>query len=94
MIVDACYPDSSKNKAAMDIITRLTSSCCWLNLHIVPPHGVVFEIRDADAYGARWSEDGSKVQPLLLSMSVMRHESDNLSKSLDFSTNPPYESNS
>jgi len=30
-------------------------------VHIVPPHGVVFEIRVADGYGARWNEDGSKV---------------------------------
>ncbi|PKI63816.1 hypothetical protein CRG98_015800 [Punica granatum] len=52
--------DSRKNKAAMDIITCLISSCCWLNLHVVPPHGVVFEIRDANGYGARWSGDGSK----------------------------------
>lgn len=29
-------------------------------MHIVPPHGVVFEIRDANGYGARWSKDGSK----------------------------------
>lgn len=30
-------------------------------MHIVPPHGVVFEIRVYDGYGARWSQDGTKV---------------------------------
>ena len=54
-------PDSSKNSLALDVITHLLAKCCWLNLHIVPPHGDVFEIRDADGYGARWSIDGSKV---------------------------------
>lgn len=30
-------------------------------MHIIPPNGVVFEIRLADGYGARWSGDGHKV---------------------------------
>ena len=45
----------------MDAITRVIANCCWLNMHIVPPHGAVFEIRVADGYGARWSQDGTKV---------------------------------
>lgn len=45
----------------MDVISHLIEHCCWMNIHIVPPHGVVFEIRVADGYGARWTEDGSKV---------------------------------
>ncbi|BAT91756.1 hypothetical protein VIGAN_07037900 [Vigna angularis var. angularis] len=52
--------DSNKNRLAKDAINRLISHCCWLNVHTVPPHGVVFEIRVADGYGARWNEDGSK----------------------------------
>ncbi|KAK7325084.1 hypothetical protein VNO77_29153 [Canavalia gladiata] len=52
--------DSNKNRLAMEVINRLIARCCWLNMHTVPPHGVVFEIRDADGYGARWTEDGSK----------------------------------
>ncbi|XP_059654769.1 uncharacterized protein LOC132301528 isoform X3 [Cornus florida] len=52
--------DSDKNRLAVDVITRLIDHCCWQNMHIVPPHGVVFEIRIADGYGARWSEDGTK----------------------------------
>ena len=49
----------------MDVITRIIANCCWLNMHIVPPHGAVFEIRVADGYGARWCKDGSKVFILL-----------------------------
>ncbi|RDY03807.1 hypothetical protein CR513_12563, partial [Mucuna pruriens] len=52
--------DSNKNRLAMDVINRLIAHCCWLNVHTVPPHGVIFEIRVADGYGARWTEDGSK----------------------------------
>ncbi|CAK8535972.1 unnamed protein product [Lathyrus sativus] len=52
--------DSNKNRLAMDVINNLIAHCCWMNIHIVPPHGVVFEIRVADGYGARWNEDGSK----------------------------------
>lgn len=59
--VDLPPPDSNKNRLAMDVIGPLIAYCCWLNVHIVQPHGIVFEIRVADGYGARWSEDGSKV---------------------------------
>ncbi|GAU21965.1 hypothetical protein TSUD_111060 [Trifolium subterraneum] len=52
--------DSNKNRLAMDVINNLIAHCCWMNIHIVPPHGNVFEIRVADGYGARWTEDGSK----------------------------------
>lgn len=55
------FLDSDKNRLAVDVINRLIAHCCWLNVHTVPPHGVVFEIRVADGYGARWTEDGSKV---------------------------------
>ncbi|KAL5057808.1 hypothetical protein RYX36_029412 [Vicia faba] len=44
----------------MDVINNLIAHCSWMNIHIVPPHGAVFEIRVADGYGARWNEDGSK----------------------------------
>ncbi|RID61190.1 hypothetical protein BRARA_E00358 [Brassica rapa] len=52
--------DSDKNKHAMDIINSFIGQCCWMNIHIVPPHGEVFEIRVAQGYGARWSPDGTK----------------------------------
>nr|TKR98676.1 hypothetical protein D5086_0000199930 [Populus alba] len=52
--------DSTKNRLAMNVISRLIVSCCWSNIHVVPQHGAVFEIRVADGYGARWSKDGTK----------------------------------
>jgi hypothetical protein len=30
-------------------------------LHLTQPYGPVFEIRVPEGYGARWSQDGSKV---------------------------------
>ncbi|CAN7103264.1 unnamed protein product [Brassica rapa subsp. narinosa] len=52
--------DSDKNGLAMDIINSFIGQCCWMNIHIVPPHGEVFEIREVQGYGARWSRDGTK----------------------------------
>lgn len=52
--------DSTKNRLAMNVISCLIVSCCWSNIHVVPQHGAVFEIRVADGYGARWSKDGTK----------------------------------
>ncbi|KAK9288552.1 hypothetical protein L1049_017011 [Liquidambar formosana] len=52
--------DSNKNRLAMDVINHLISHSCWLNVHIVPPNGAVFEIRVEGGYGARWSKDGTK----------------------------------
>ncbi|XP_071727794.1 uncharacterized protein, partial [Rutidosis leptorrhynchoides] len=47
--------DSCKNAIALKVISDLIAHCCWINVHIVPPHGAVFEIRVQDGYGARWS---------------------------------------
>ncbi|XP_065866808.1 uncharacterized protein [Euphorbia lathyris] len=52
--------DDSKNRLAMNVINCLIVSCRWSNVHIVPPHGAVYEIRTTDGYGARWSSDGTK----------------------------------
>ncbi|KAF8101222.1 hypothetical protein N665_0208s0016 [Sinapis alba] len=52
--------DSDKNGLAMDTINSFIGQCCWMNIHIVPPHGEVFEIRVVQGYGARWSRDGTK----------------------------------
>ncbi|XP_042044352.1 uncharacterized protein LOC121790131 isoform X2 [Salvia splendens] len=52
--------DEEKNRHAAEIISRLLAECSWMNMHIVRPHGTVFEIRNDGGYGARWSVDGSK----------------------------------
>ncbi|XP_056845997.1 uncharacterized protein LOC108813131 isoform X2 [Raphanus sativus] len=51
---------SDKNRLAMDTINSFIWHCCWMNVHIVPPHGEVFEIRVVQGYGARWSRDGTR----------------------------------
>lgn len=59
-----CYlsSDLSKNQLAFEAIECLLRECCWMNVHLTQPHGPVFEIRVHEGYGARWSQDGSKVQ--------------------------------
>jgi hypothetical protein len=32
-----------------------------MNIHLIQPYGLVFEIRVHEGYGARWTHDGSKV---------------------------------
>lgn len=49
-----------KNRLAMDVINCLIAACCWQNIHAVPQHGAVFEIRVVHGYGAHWSKDGTK----------------------------------
>ncbi|EYU41059.1 hypothetical protein MIMGU_mgv1a018485mg [Erythranthe guttata] len=49
-----------KNRQAVEVINRVMSECIWMNMHIVQPHGCIFEIRTRDGYGARWSGDGIK----------------------------------
>ncbi|AES64569.1 hypothetical protein MTR_2g027210 [Medicago truncatula] len=39
----------------------------------ITPHGVVIQIRVADGYGARWSEDGSKVRGQISSIFSTRN---------------------
>ncbi|KAL4193703.1 hypothetical protein AMTRI_Chr06g178070 [Amborella trichopoda] len=53
--------DSHKNALALEVIFHITTHACWMNIHIVKPHGAVFEIRVTEGYGARWSGDGSRV---------------------------------
>lgn len=54
--------DLSKNELAYGAIDSLLRDCCWMNVHVTQPFGPVFEIRVQEGYGARWSQDGSKVQ--------------------------------
>ncbi|XP_073048720.1 uncharacterized protein [Primulina eburnea] len=54
-----------KNRLSLDIISCLLTRCTWPNIHIVPPHGIVLEIRIAEGYGTRWSEDGIKFMGFL-----------------------------
>ncbi|KAH6770337.1 hypothetical protein C2S52_015140 [Perilla frutescens var. hirtella] len=52
--------DTEKNRHATNVINHLLANYSWMNMHIVRPHGTIFEIRNDDGYGARWSVDGTK----------------------------------
>uniref|UniRef100_A0A1D1Z4C7 Homeobox protein SIX5 n=1 Tax=Anthurium amnicola TaxID=1678845 RepID=A0A1D1Z4C7_9ARAE len=52
--------DANKNELALEVINRLLTCCCWMNIHSIQPYEHVFEIRIGEGYGARWSRDGSK----------------------------------
>ncbi|MQL86960.1 hypothetical protein Taro_019490, partial [Colocasia esculenta] len=51
---------SSKNQLALEVINRLLTCSCWMNIHAIQPYDYCFEIRVDEGYGARWSRDGSK----------------------------------
>ncbi|KAL4567689.1 hypothetical protein LXL04_023281 [Taraxacum kok-saghyz] len=53
--------ESHKNMLAVNAINHLVAHCCWMNVHTIPPHGAVFEIRVYDGYGARWALNPPKV---------------------------------
>uniref|UniRef100_A0A803M5V6 ASCH domain-containing protein n=1 Tax=Chenopodium quinoa TaxID=63459 RepID=A0A803M5V6_CHEQI len=60
VLSDVIMANFNKNQLANEVITRIIGHCQWLNVHIVQPHGAVFEIRNSQGYGARWSADGTK----------------------------------
>uniref|UniRef100_A0A0E0J0I6 ASCH domain-containing protein n=1 Tax=Oryza nivara TaxID=4536 RepID=A0A0E0J0I6_ORYNI len=64
--------DVKKNQLASEIIDHLLRECCWMNIHLTQPYGPVYEIRVHEGYGARWSQDGSKFDPLLYVMLKMK----------------------
>lgn len=53
--------ESNKNRLALEAVNLLLNNCCWMNVHLIQPHGPVFEIRVPEGFGARWSKDGLKV---------------------------------
>ncbi|THU58988.1 hypothetical protein C4D60_Mb03t20260 [Musa balbisiana] len=52
--------ESNKNRLALEVVIHLLNNCCWMNVHLIQPHGPVFEIRVPEGFGARWSKDGLK----------------------------------
>ena len=51
--------DDAKNSRALGHLRRLFQSACWINIHAGAGDGDgVFEIRQIDGYGMRWSVDG------------------------------------
>eukprot|EP00051_Salpingoeca_urceolata_P035941 m.32086 g.32086 ORF g.32086 m.32086 type:complete len:408 (-) comp9931_c0_seq2:325-1548(-) len=55
----------AKNKHARHVLAKLLSDVTWLNVHLLPHDLAVFEIRNSESYGARWSADGSEFRGFL-----------------------------
>ena len=51
--------ESDKNERALVVIKRILSNPVWMNAHILPHDTYVFEIRQEEGYGARWTADGT-----------------------------------
>ncbi|RHY55932.1 hypothetical protein DYB26_016120 [Aphanomyces astaci] len=52
--------EAAKNAVAECMIVQLLDSTVWKNIHGLPNGPVVFEIRQHEGYGARWSIQGGK----------------------------------
>jgi len=50
--------DASKNERANAVLRRILREAVWLNIHVLPHDVRIFEVRNAQGYGARWSADG------------------------------------
>lgn len=46
--------DAEKNINAARVLARIVDDVAWLNLHALPHDTLVFEMRNAAQYGARW----------------------------------------
>lgn len=60
-IVALLVSDWCKNQLAHETVDSLLRECCRMNVYLTQPYDPVFEIRVPEGYGARWSQDGSKV---------------------------------
>lgn len=51
--------EEQKNAHALKVVQhQILGEAVWMNLHLLPGLESVFEVRQADGYGARWSADG------------------------------------
>jgi hypothetical protein len=46
--------DAEKNVNAVRVLARIVDDVAWLNVHALPHDTLVFEMRNAAQYGARW----------------------------------------
>ncbi|KAF0687310.1 Aste57867_20920 [Aphanomyces stellatus] len=53
--------EAAKNAIAAAKIAELLDATVWMNVHGLPNGPVVFEIRQAEGYGARWGFQGNEV---------------------------------
>ncbi|KAJ7650948.1 hypothetical protein FB45DRAFT_889187 [Roridomyces roridus] len=57
----ASGPVAKINEGALELFWKVINSATWRNLHWLPHQVLVYEVRVADGYGMRWSQDRSKV---------------------------------
>lgn len=50
--------ESKKNEHSMKILFEILKDCHWINIHTLPHHTFVLELRTCAGYGLRWSHDG------------------------------------
>ncbi|GJP30080.1 hypothetical protein CLOM_g22296 [Closterium sp. NIES-68] len=62
---DASGPDAKKNQHALACVKNLLDNATWMNVHALPHDLPVFELREPEGYGARWSADGSQFRGFL-----------------------------
>ncbi|KAI9309129.1 hypothetical protein BJ944DRAFT_54953 [Cunninghamella echinulata] len=47
--------DSTKNLYAVKVLFRIMTNAVWINMHSLPHDEIVYEIREINGYGARWT---------------------------------------
>ncbi|KAI9484919.1 hypothetical protein BDB00DRAFT_878337 [Zychaea mexicana] len=53
--------EAKKNEHANEILKQILSDPVWINLHTLPHDRNVFEIRQSQGYGVRWTTEGDGV---------------------------------
>lgn len=54
-------PVASINERALVLIDKVMDNATWRNLHWLPHHVLVYEVRVEEGYGMRWSQDRSQL---------------------------------
>ncbi|CAO3597915.1 unnamed protein product [Absidia cylindrospora] len=54
---DCTGSDAAKNTHANTILIKILTNAVWINLHSLPHDQIVYEIREKQGYGVRWTND-------------------------------------
>jgi len=54
-----------KNKKSQEVLLKILRNATWLNIHLLPHDLAIFEIRETNGYGARWTADGKSFRGFL-----------------------------
>ena len=66
--------EMQKTKESHQKIIDVLNNAVWINIHELPGHLPVIEVRESQGYGARWLADGSEFRGLLEPHMVDGHE--------------------